>query len=150
MFLWALESIESGASHSLKKDLPTKNCQKIPLESLPDVSTILLGKNQTCLPSTSHSKVDMADPEAEGLPRGQELDAFHRLVQDLSDVLGPSSGLDSADVDLEDIERLMKAYKSNPAEWIQYAGRDPIRPYTRTLVDEGNGKSNLVSHYWTI
>jgi len=92
----------------------------------------------------------MANPEAGGLPRGQELDAFHRLVQDLSDVLGPSSGLDSADVDLEDIKRLMKAYESNLAEWIQYAGGRSIHPYTRTLVDEGNGKSNLVSHYWTI
>lgn len=118
-------------------------------ESSSFVTRILLGKGQTCLPSTSHLEVDMANPEAEGLSRGQELDGFHRLVQDLRDVLGPSSGLDSEDVNLEDIERLMRAYQSNPAEWIQYAGEDSIRPYTRTLVDEGNGKSNLVSHIWT-
>ena len=88
----------------------------------------------------------MANSTAERLSDAQDLDAFHRLVQDLSDVLGPSSGLDSADVDPQDIERLMIAYKSNPGDWLQYAWGDSSRPYTRNLVDEGNGKSNLVGH----
>ncbi|MCJ1244183.1 Cysteine dioxygenase [Trapelia coarctata] len=93
--------------------------------------------------------VDIATSKAEMLPPSQELDAFHRLVQDLSDVLGPSSGLDSADVDPQDIERLMQAYKSDPPEWLQYAWGDSSRPYIRNLVDEGNGKSNLLILVWT-
>ena len=92
----------------------------------------------------------MAKSEAQRLPPRQELDGFHRLVQDLSDVLGPSSGLDSADVDPQDIEHLMKAYKSNSAEWFQYAWGDSSRPYTRNLVHEGNGKSNLVGRHMIV
>jgi cysteine dioxygenase len=72
------------------------------------------------------------------------LDGFHRLVQNLSDALGPSSGLDSDDVDPMDIQKLMEDYVSNEDEWRQYALADLSRAYTRNLVDEGNGKSNLV------
>jgi cysteine dioxygenase len=72
------------------------------------------------------------------------LDAFHQLMQNLSDALGPSSGLDSDDVDPRDIQKLMAAYMSKEDEWRQYALPDLSRAYTRNLVDEGNGKSNLV------
>ena len=34
---------------------------------------------------------------------------------------------------------------SNSDEWSQYALGDSSKTYTRNLVDEGNGKSNLVS-----
>lgn len=70
--------------------------------------------------------------------------AFQQLVQDLSNVLGPSSGIDSADVDPLDLQKLMEAYTSDEAEWQKYALGDPSRTYTRNLVDKGNGKSNLV------
>ena len=73
-----------------------------------------------------------------------EPDVFHRLVVDLSNVLGPSSGLDSTDVDPGDLQRLMEAYTSRETEWKQYAWGDSSRAYTRNLVDRGNGKSNLV------
>lgn len=72
--------------------------------------------------------------------------AFEKLVQDLSATLGPSSGLDSDDVNPLDIQRLMQQYVSKSDEWAPYALGDGSRPYTRNLVDEGNGKSNLVSH----
>jgi hypothetical protein len=38
----------------------------------------------------------------------------------------------------------MEQYNSKEAEWEKYAFGDTSRPYTRNLVDEGNGKSNLV------
>ena len=72
-------------------------------------------------------------------------DAFHKLVQDLSAALGPSSGLDSADVDPQYIISLMEDYTSNSDQWTKYALADTTRGYTRNLVDEGNGKSNLVT-----
>ena len=72
------------------------------------------------------------------------IDAFHGLVRDLSAVLGPSSGINSADVDPENLRRLMEAYHSERKEWMSYALGDPSRSYTRNLVDKGNGKSNLV------
>lgn len=77
------------------------------------------------------------------------LDPFHQLVQDLSLALGPSSGLDSEDVDLLNLQGLMETYRSDPKEWTKYAFGDQSRAYTRNLVDIGNGKSNLVSYeYW--
>jgi len=76
-------------------------------------------------------------------------DAFHQLVADLSRVLGPSSGIDSEDVDPEDLRTLMEEYVSKEAEWKTYALGDPSRCYTRNLVDKGNGKSNLLILVWT-
>ncbi|KAI9045712.1 putative cysteine dioxygenase Cdo1 [Aspergillus affinis] len=75
--------------------------------------------------------------------------AFEQLVRDLSETLGPSSGLDSADVDPLDIQRLMACYASNPEEWQDFALGDSSRTYTRNLIDEGNGKSNLLILVWT-
>lgn len=73
-----------------------------------------------------------------------EKPAFEKLVEDLSTALGPSSGLDSSDVDPMEIQLLMERYVSNPDEWASYALGDASRTYTRNLIDEGNGKSNLV------
>ena len=74
-----------------------------------------------------------------------ETDKFQHLVEALRTTLGPSSGLDSSDVDPQNIQHLMENYTSNEAEWLKYALEDMGRGYTRNLVDKGNGKSNLVS-----
>ncbi|KAF2757826.1 cysteine dioxygenase type I [Pseudovirgaria hyperparasitica] len=73
--------------------------------------------------------------------------AFQQLVEDLSTVLGPSSGIN--DVDTERLIALMERYVSIEDEWKNYAFSDSSRPYTRNLVDEGNGKSNLLILVWT-
>lgn len=80
--------------------------------------------------------------------------AFEELVHSLSSALGPSSGLDSDDVNPLDIQRLMELYTSNQEDWTSYALTDTNKSYTRNLIDEGNGKSNLVSfpslnRHWT-
>ncbi|KIW96430.1 uncharacterized protein Z519_03499 [Cladophialophora bantiana CBS 173.52] len=75
-------------------------------------------------------------------------DEFHRLVRALSDVLGPSSGINSDDVDENDLIRLMEQYSSQQSHWRHYAFADLSRNYTRNLVDEGNGKSNLLIIVW--
>ena len=70
---------------------------------------------------------------------------FDDLVIALKDALGPCSGLTSDDVDVGHLSRLMRDYDSDPREWSRFAMGDESRGYTRNLVDEGNGKSNLVS-----
>ncbi|KAJ5678918.1 hypothetical protein N7462_007162 [Penicillium macrosclerotiorum] len=75
--------------------------------------------------------------------------AFEKLVEDLSTVLGPSSGLDSDDIDPIIIQKLMEKYVSDSKEWDQYALGDASRGYTRNLIDEGNGKSNLLILVWS-
>ncbi|KYK59463.1 cysteine dioxygenase [Drechmeria coniospora] len=74
---------------------------------------------------------------------------FDKLVHALREALGPSSGLTSDDVDVGFLTRLMVEYDSEPAEWAQYAFGDASRGYTRNLVDEGNGKSNLLVLVWS-
>lgn len=69
---------------------------------------------------------------------------FDALVQALKKALGPSSGLDSDDVDVEYLTALMRDYLSSEADWSRYALGNPSKGYTRNLVDDGNGKSNLV------
>jgi cysteine dioxygenase len=73
-------------------------------------------------------------------------DRFEELVLALKDVLGPSSGLTSEDVDVRTLMELMQAYDARDMHWSRYAFGDASRGYTRNLVDEGNGKSNLVGH----
>jgi hypothetical protein len=72
-------------------------------------------------------------------------DYFEQLVASLSEKLGPSSGIDSADVDELELQKLMQDYVSNESEWKKYSFTSQHLPYTRNLVDKGNGKSNLVS-----
>jgi cysteine dioxygenase len=89
-------------------------------------------------PSQHHDSFRLINPS----------DDFHHLVQALSDVLGPSSGINSDDVDENDLIRLMQQYISQENQWRHYAFADPSRNYTRNLVDEGNGKSNLLVIVW--
>ncbi|KAI9692742.1 MAG: hypothetical protein M1820_009385 [Bogoriella megaspora] len=77
-----------------------------------------------------------------------EYNDFERLVAALSDILGPSSGINSADVDPEEIQELMRNYVSRESEWRHFAIADSSVSYTRNLVDSGNGKSNLLILVW--
>ncbi|KAI0439544.1 cysteine dioxygenase type I [Xylaria telfairii] len=77
------------------------------------------------------------------------MNAFEQLVDDIRTALGPSSGLNSEDVDVEDLTHLMERYVSDPQEWTQYALSNENMAYTRNLVDEGNGKANLLVLVWT-
>jgi hypothetical protein len=70
---------------------------------------------------------------------------FEALVDALREKLGPSSGIDSEDVDPSELQALMAAYTSNESDWAKYKFEKPTLPYTRNLVDKGNGKCNLVS-----
>lgn len=76
-------------------------------------------------------------------------DRFDELVWALKDTLGPSSGLTCDDIDVEDLMKLMEGYDSAGEEWKRYAFGDSSRGYTRNLVDEGNGKSNLLVLVWS-
>ncbi|KAH7381967.1 RmlC-like cupin domain-containing protein [Cadophora sp. MPI-SDFR-AT-0126] len=75
-------------------------------------------------------------------------DKFEKLVLALKDTLG-SSGLTSDDVDLQRLTSLMQEYETNEEEWARFALPDLSKAYTRNLVDEGNGKSNLLILVWT-
>ncbi|KAI0011615.1 RmlC-like cupin domain-containing protein [Xylariaceae sp. FL0662B] len=77
------------------------------------------------------------------------MNRFEQVVKDIRDVLGPSSGLTSDDVDVEDLTHIMERYVSDEKDWSTYALANANMPYTRNLVDEGNGKANLLVLVWT-
>ncbi len=49
---------------------------------------------------------------------------FERLVSDLSRLLGPSSGITSEDVDVQELYEYMERYVSQEREWSKYAFSD--------------------------
>lgn len=73
---------------------------------------------------------------------------FGHLIKAISSALGPSSGLDSEDVDHNELIALMKKYHSDETEWSPFALFDLDRNYTRNLVDDTNGKSNILVVCW--
>ncbi|KAL8297398.1 hypothetical protein RB601_003206 [Gaeumannomyces tritici] len=86
------------------------------------------------------------------LPTGCRSEApvgFAELVMELKHALGPSSGLTSDDVDVNHLTWIMDGYDAREQGWLPFAMRDASRGYTRNLVDEGNGKSNLLVLVWS-
>ncbi|XP_001632450.3 cysteine dioxygenase type 1 [Nematostella vectensis] len=63
------------------------------------------------------------------------------LIRELHEVF------ESDRVDIDQVKTLMESYRSNQDDWQKYANYDPFR-YTRNLVDEGNGKFNLIVLCW--
>ncbi|KAL7784830.1 RmlC-like cupin domain-containing protein [Trichoderma ceciliae] len=96
------------------------------------------------LVSSSHALGVVGDVVAQ-----QKEDRFEELVLALKDALGPSSGLTSEDIDVGFLMDLMRAYDGSDMHWSKYAFGDASRGYTRNLVDEGNGKSNLLVLVWS-
>lgn len=72
--------------------------------------------------------------------------SLDELVKLLHAELG-SNGLDSEGVDVARVQALMTNYVSNEEDWKKYAHFDKGR-YTRNLVDDGNGKFNLMILAW--
>lgn len=72
--------------------------------------------------------------------------SLDELVKLLHAELG-SNGLDSEGVDVNQVQALMTNYVSNEEDWKKYAHFDKGR-YTRNLVDDGNGKFNLMILAW--
>ncbi|TGZ83407.1 hypothetical protein EX30DRAFT_354505 [Ascodesmis nigricans] len=75
--------------------------------------------------------------------------SFQSLISTITDILGPSSGLDSTDIDVNDLKSAMRSYQSHEAEWAEYAHKDLSRNYTRNFVDRGNGNANMLILVWT-
>lgn len=73
---------------------------------------------------------------------------FKDLIEAIAMALGPTSGLDCEEVNHNELIELMEEYASREAEWAPYALGDPNRNYTRNLVDNTNGKSNILVVVW--
>uniref|UniRef100_A0A914DPF4 Cysteine dioxygenase n=1 Tax=Acrobeloides nanus TaxID=290746 RepID=A0A914DPF4_9BILA len=54
---------------------------------------------------------------------------------------------ESDSINANEVMRILENYKSDPVDWQQYVIFDPHR-YTRSLVDIGNGKYNLMILCW--
>ncbi|CAH2056514.1 unnamed protein product, partial [Iphiclides podalirius] len=70
-----------------------------------------------------------------------EIDGLETLLRELHKVFSREH------VNVQDVQKLMVAYKSNPKDWKKYAKFDRFR-YTRNLVDAGNGAFNVMILCW--
>ena len=99
-----------------------------------------------------HSQSNMSSPNTKPRdstrPSPEPADQFNGLVASINKVLGPSNGIDSAGVNVQDLKDAMLAYTSCEADWSKFALADASRAYTRNLVDNCNGKSNLLILVW--
>lgn len=74
----------------------------------------------------------------------KSLDSFHQLARDLNEFLALSPSKNFSDIDPNTIINRMREYKSRKSDWVRYAHKDEDLPFTRNLVDPGNGIHNLV------
>ncbi|XP_060526774.1 cysteine dioxygenase type 1 [Cylas formicarius] len=70
-----------------------------------------------------------------------EVGSLSDLIRELNRIFEKDS------INIELVHYVMRSYKSNPVEWKKYAKFDRYR-YTRNLVDDGNGKYNLMALCW--
>ncbi|KAK8396094.1 hypothetical protein O3P69_005298 [Scylla paramamosain] len=69
-------------------------------------------------------------------------------INNLDDLIGELYKVfDGDEVNVDFVNHLMSSYKSNPQDWKKFAKFDRYR-YTRNLIDEGNGKFNLMLLCW--
>ncbi|XP_063835720.1 cysteine dioxygenase type 1 [Ostrinia nubilalis] len=71
----------------------------------------------------------------------QEIGGLDKLVEELHKVFTNDY------VNIQDVQKLMAGYKSDPKDWRKYAKFDRFR-YTRNLVDAGNGAFNIMILCW--
>ena len=90
--------------------------------------------------TTSHLNKDPAPLLAEN-----DNYTFEQLVHDLRSYLGSSRGIDGENVDHKVLIAFMSKYASNPNDWSRFARNDVSKNYTRNLVEDINGRANLVS-----
>lgn len=67
------------------------------------------------------------------------------LVEAINEIFGSNKGIE--DIDVDQVQSWMEAYQSNANDWEKYAFFDEYR-YTRNLIDDGNGKFNLLLLCW--
>ena len=75
-------------------------------------------------------------------------DVHKTHVTDLKDLISHlHDALSGDEADVDHIIHLMESYTSNASDWRKYAHLDSFK-YTRNLVDDGNGKFNLMILAW--
>lgn len=92
------------------------------------------------------AELQSQDPmlDSQGYPIPQN---FNELVSLIREELGDNGLMDKEKVNVERLQAIMQNYKSVEDEWGRFAFYDQYR-YTRNLVDDGNGKYNLLLLCW--
>ncbi|XP_028518569.1 cysteine dioxygenase type 1 [Exaiptasia diaphana] len=67
--------------------------------------------------------------------------SLEQLVQCLHEIF------EDDEINVDEVREIMASYVSKEQDWRKYANYDPYR-FTRNLVDEGNGKFNLIVLCW--
>ncbi|GFO37078.1 cysteine dioxygenase [Plakobranchus ocellatus] len=115
-------------------------CERIDVRALENGGVDFNDEPMECCSSSSlkasHPPAKYSDPATIVPPK-----SLSELITRLHDIFA------SDDISVEYVQKLMASYKGNPREWKKFAKFDKFR-YTRNLVDEGNGKFNLMILCW--
>jgi len=114
--------IEGGHQHLLGGQDPLKQCRS--------PTTACWNQNSSKVPNKFSDPSTIVPPQT-----------LAELISRLHEVF------EGNDISVEYVQKLMESYKGSPQEWKHFAKFDPHR-YTRNLVDEGNGKFNLMILCW--
>ncbi|XP_053621638.1 cysteine dioxygenase type 1 isoform X2 [Plodia interpunctella] len=98
-------------------------------------------ENANCKIRVSQCTHMEISPIEQPLKIDREITGLDKLVEELHRVFSNDH------VNVQDVQKLMAGYKSNPSDWRKYAKFDRFR-YTRNLVDAGNGAFNIMILCW--
>ncbi|KAJ1949503.1 hypothetical protein FBU59_001114 [Linderina macrospora] len=78
---------------------------------------------------------------------GPSVGTMQDLIKQLNTTMG-THGLGDDLIRVRQVKKLMQSYVSQSTDWSQYAVYHEGTRYTRNLVDDGNGKYNLLVLVW--
>ncbi|KAJ2154804.1 hypothetical protein J3F82_000873 [Coemansia sp. RSA 637] len=115
---------------------------------VPSTASVAL---QECIPCTSAEPVQDTTPSTTRATFVQDpcpsIHTMSDLIAQLNTCMGDTGlGTDPHTVRL--VRQLMHSYTGTNSDWSQYAIYKPGTRYTRNLVDDGNGKYNLLMLVW--
>ncbi|XP_041356416.1 cysteine dioxygenase type 1-like [Gigantopelta aegis] len=105
---------------------------------------------ETVTPQTENFQSEWMECENHYEAKKEEFSDTTKLVapDSLADLISELHKIfASDDVNVEYVQKLMTSYASKSSEWKKFAKFDQHK-YTRNLVDEGNGKFNLMILCW--
>ncbi|KAJ2501433.1 hypothetical protein GGH96_001956 [Coemansia sp. RSA 1972] len=106
---------------------------------------------QECVPCASVEPVHGTTPSTTRSTLVQDpspsINSMQDLITQLNTCMG-DSGLGSDPHTVRRVRQLMHSYTGSSSDWSQYAIYTPGSRYTRNLVDDGNGKYNLLMLVW--
>lgn len=132
----------ASATNAHAPDLAEHKGIAVPRIARPDAAELM-----SASPHSDHS-IESAESDGSEFSCPEDYTEFEHLIADIKKILGPTSGLDSDEIDVNELMDRIEQYKSCEDDWKKYAFVDDQVGYTRNGVDDVNHKANLLILCW--